>query len=214
MTILTELSNVSLTGSVNPSHWYRRRMETGLAIERMALKLFLDKGPEQVSIEEIALAAGMSRRSFFRYFRTKDEILAAMPTRQMLVSSVAVCNRPEKESIVEAILATTRNIQFSDQEQEIIHLSQTVMFRYPDAWARAVGDLRRAMDKIYEGMIAHRLQGHECDDFTIGVVAAGLAAIVVYTYTNWVNNGCNGDFANLLEGGLKSFSVAGLVSSR
>ena len=46
------------------------------AIYDAAIKLFTLKGFEETAIEEIVLAAGLSRRSFFRYFKSKDDLLA------------------------------------------------------------------------------------------------------------------------------------------
>ncbi|HEU4425780.1 MAG TPA: TetR family transcriptional regulator [Pilimelia sp.] len=38
-----------------------------------AISLFLAKGYEETTVDEIAEAAGVARRTFFRYFRTKDD---------------------------------------------------------------------------------------------------------------------------------------------
>src|SRR3954471_16218204 len=42
-------------------------------IEQAALDLFTLKGFEQVIIDDVAAAAGISRRTFFRYFATKAD---------------------------------------------------------------------------------------------------------------------------------------------
>jgi mycofactocin system transcriptional regulator len=44
------------------------------AIEKVALELFATRGFEETPIEDIAAAAGISRRSFFRYFPSKNDI--------------------------------------------------------------------------------------------------------------------------------------------
>ena len=44
-------------------------------IEETALRLFLQKGYEHTSIQDIADAVKMSPRTFFRYFASKDEVL-------------------------------------------------------------------------------------------------------------------------------------------
>ncbi|MGY1690827.1 acyl-CoA-like ligand-binding transcription factor [Geodermatophilus sp. SYSU D01105] len=41
----------------------------------VAQRLFLDRGFEQTSVDDIAAAAGISRRTFFRYFPTKADVL-------------------------------------------------------------------------------------------------------------------------------------------
>ena len=53
----------------------RRRRLVQAEIERVAIRLFLEHGYDAVSVEDIAAQAGMSWRTFFRYYATKDEIL-------------------------------------------------------------------------------------------------------------------------------------------
>jgi mycofactocin system transcriptional regulator len=47
--------------------------ETRARVEQAALDLFTLKGFEQVIIDDVAAAAGISRRTFFRYFATKAD---------------------------------------------------------------------------------------------------------------------------------------------
>jgi AcrR family transcriptional regulator len=55
----------------------RKRRETLARISEVALELFLAKGFDATTLDEIAAAAGISRRTFFYYFNSKDEILLA-----------------------------------------------------------------------------------------------------------------------------------------
>src|SRR6478735_9063268 len=49
------------------------RADTRARVEKAALDLFTLKGFEQVIIDDVAAAAGISRRTFFRYFATKAD---------------------------------------------------------------------------------------------------------------------------------------------
>jgi AcrR family transcriptional regulator len=57
------------------SLWQRSRQAAYAEITRTAMQLFLDQGFEQTTIDQIAATAGISRRSFFRYFGTKEDIV-------------------------------------------------------------------------------------------------------------------------------------------
>ena len=52
----------------------RRVVQAELLAE--ALDLFLSQGFEATTVDQTARAAGMSRRSFFRYFASKGDVLA------------------------------------------------------------------------------------------------------------------------------------------
>ncbi len=53
----------------------RKRRETLQRIAETGLKLFAEKGYDATTLEDVAAAADISPRTFFYYFKTKDEIL-------------------------------------------------------------------------------------------------------------------------------------------
>lgn len=53
----------------------RKKDQTRDALARSAITLFQEKGYEATTVAEIARAANVSRRTFFRYFPTKDALL-------------------------------------------------------------------------------------------------------------------------------------------
>jgi AcrR family transcriptional regulator len=56
----------------------RKRRETLDRIGEVGLSLFASKGYEATTLEDIAMAAGISRRTFFYYYKSKDDILVAL----------------------------------------------------------------------------------------------------------------------------------------
>ena len=55
----------------------RKRRETSERIIEKGLKLFVKNGYEAATLDAIAEAAGISRRTFFYYFKSKEDVLLA-----------------------------------------------------------------------------------------------------------------------------------------
>lgn len=53
----------------------RKRIETRQRIAGVALSLFLENGYDGTTLDVIAEGAGISRRTFFSYFKSKDDII-------------------------------------------------------------------------------------------------------------------------------------------
>lgn len=53
----------------------RNRLQTRVAIEAAALELFRDRGFDRTTVGDIADRAGISPRTFFRYFPSKDHVI-------------------------------------------------------------------------------------------------------------------------------------------
>ncbi|MEU6315368.1 TetR family transcriptional regulator [Streptomyces sp. NPDC047014] len=68
----------SQPGPGAPSLTERRKAATQLDIARAACELFAERGPDGTTAEDIALRAGVALRTFYRYFRNKQEAVAPL----------------------------------------------------------------------------------------------------------------------------------------
>jgi AcrR family transcriptional regulator len=56
----------------------RKKQETLRRITDAGICLFIEKGIDATTLDEIAAMAGISRRTFFHYFKSKDDILISL----------------------------------------------------------------------------------------------------------------------------------------
>ncbi|MEU8890987.1 TetR family transcriptional regulator [Streptomyces sp. NPDC048442] len=66
------------TTPAQPSLTERRKAATQLDIARAAAELFAEHGPDGTTAEAIATRAGVALRTFYRYFRSKQDAVAPL----------------------------------------------------------------------------------------------------------------------------------------
>ncbi|OEV10603.1 TetR family transcriptional regulator [Streptomyces nanshensis] len=84
----------------------RKKQHTRESLVRAAYELFVEKGYDATTVDEIVAAVDVSQRTFFRYFASKEEVafsLQALVTERYLE---AVRSRPPGESPVELLRST------------------------------------------------------------------------------------------------------------
>jgi AcrR family transcriptional regulator len=88
----------------------RKKNETRQALRDAAHRLFAEKGFSQTTIDDIAEAADVSRRTFFRYYDSKDDLLRSDVSDLLPVMLAALRARPADEPPFAAILAALRTL--------------------------------------------------------------------------------------------------------
>jgi len=81
-----------------PKLWERTRQAAHAEIADTAMRLFIEQGFEATTIEQIASEVGISRRSFFRYFGTKEDVVLGDLVELGLTLKIALEARPANES--------------------------------------------------------------------------------------------------------------------
>ncbi|MFD0687761.1 TetR family transcriptional regulator [Actinomadura fibrosa] len=99
----------------------RKKQRTRLALIDAALDLFLAKGYEATTIDEIVSAVEVSQRTFFRYFATKEDVVTGFLAEYDSALEEALAARPAGErpftALFEALRVVLRTIGASDPEE-------------------------------------------------------------------------------------------------
>lgn len=92
----------------------RRNAQTRRDIIRAATSLFRERGFDDTPMTEVAVAAGVSRRTLYRYFPTKEDIVFESPREWLEVFESVVATRedgePTRDLIVRAVTAVTEHL--------------------------------------------------------------------------------------------------------
>lgn len=88
----------------------RKKDETRQALRDAAHRLFAEKGFSRTTIDDITEAADVSRRTFFRYYDSKDDLLRTDVSDLLPVMLAALRARPAGEPPLAAILAALRTL--------------------------------------------------------------------------------------------------------
>jgi AcrR family transcriptional regulator len=106
---------ISRTKPAAPGLRERKRQQTRERLTRAAMALFLERGFETTTLDDIAAAAEISRRSFFHYFDSKEDVVFAWHEEITAALVAAITARPANESMLaaaeNAISAIARQIE-------------------------------------------------------------------------------------------------------
>ncbi|TQC43197.1 TetR family transcriptional regulator [Rhodococcus sp. WS4] len=75
-------------------------------LARTAMELFADRGYDETTVEEIAAAAGVSRRTLFNYFRTKEDLALSGLAEQGERIAARLAQRPPEEDVWTSLRAS------------------------------------------------------------------------------------------------------------
>ncbi len=105
----------------------RKRQETLERIAETGLRLFSRDGYEATTLDAIAEAAGISRRTFFYYFKSKEEILVDWQMRGFSASlHKAVLAQPSDKAPVEAVRDALLTLSAGFRTQEFISIDRVL----------------------------------------------------------------------------------------
>jgi AcrR family transcriptional regulator len=89
--------------AVQESRRERKKQLTRQRIVMAAVELFEEQGYEQTTVAQIAAAADVDPKTFFNYFRSKDEVLFGDADRDLHVLFEAIADRRPEESAGQAL---------------------------------------------------------------------------------------------------------------
>ncbi len=164
-------------------------------LERAAMELYSERGFEQTTVAEIAARAGLTERTFFRYFADKREVLfeGAGALQDLLVNGVA--DAPGSVAPLDAVAAALgaagvllqERREFSRQRQAVIAANAELQ--------------ERELIKLasLSAALADTLRRRGVEDPAASLAAEAGIAVFKIAFERWVNEADQRDLRRILR---------------
>lgn len=188
-----------------------RRLATREALRKAALGRFQRDGFEETAIADIAADAGVSERTFYRHFPSKEAALFQDYDDRLDWLSRALSVRPRTESIFDAVVAAVASYP---DDQEVVR--QTALLR-SSLISREAADvfMRGVQAGFADAIAAHAallMEGQPDADLHARVAGATIAAALVAAVDVWGQRGTKDDLGELVANAV-AFLRSGMVEA-
>ena len=158
----------------------RKKLRTRALIQREALRLFLEKGFEATTIEEIAEAADIAPSTFFNYFPTKEDVVLQDDLDPVLLEAIHV--EPAGLGPIAVLRNAIHHVfsQLTPEQNAIFRRRLALMASNPTLRAAFLNQSANQLDEIV-AVVAGRA-GRSSADFAVRNLAGALLGVMMATF--------------------------------
>jgi mycofactocin system transcriptional regulator len=184
----------------------RKRSTTSEELEHIAFGLFAAKGFEQTTIDDIAAAAGIGRRTFFRYFPSKNDVPWGMFEQELERMRVRLKACPPQVPLMDAIREALVDFNTVAPEQIPLHRRRMeLILRVPALLAHST--LRFAAWRAVVAEFAAERTGLPPEDLAPQAIAHAVLGVAVAAYERWLDDP-GADLGTLLDSAMRQLAAA------
>ena len=192
----------------------RKKRATRDELIAHAARLFDANGFDETTTEQIAEAADVSQRTFFRHFPSKEAVLYADMDDQRHRVRDALLDRPADEPVLDAVRHAIMSLadDFQD-DRELRFLQARMAAAYPtvSAYSRAVVQAQWERELI--AAIASRMDVDPMADPRPEIVAGAAMSALRASTRRWTSTNGREDLPDLVSDALDAMSTIGALSA-
>ncbi|MFN8071113.1 MAG: TetR/AcrR family transcriptional regulator [Mycobacterium sp.] len=188
-----------------------RRRQTRETLRRVAMDRFARDGFANVTVAELAEEAGVTQRTFFRHFPTKEAVLFADYETHFEWFAEALSRRPEKEALIDAVAAAMQSFPHDVEVVRQAALVRTLLID-GDRAAAHIRLVQASFAAVITEFARDRYRTLPNIDLAAQVAGATVAAALIVAVEAWGRDKCEGDLSatstqslELLRSGLAVF---------
>ena len=165
----------------------RKKEATRLALHQAAVRIAAEHGLARLTVEAIADAAVVSRRTFSNYFTNKEEALLYSDQLRMRRLLEGVSARPRAESAWAALSAAAIEVVSQDRSDPRWVAEVRLLRRQPSLLAQLVGTYAEGERALAEAVV-DRLPAGNDRDLRARLLAAALLTALRIAVQQWIEN--------------------------
>lgn len=169
--------------SERPGLRERKKADTRTAIQRHAVRLFGTQGYDATSIEQIADAAGVSHRTVFRYFPTKESLVTTDDVGGLLATACRA--QPAGLGPVDALRRAFRTV-LGDLDVAATRDRQMLVLGAPALWAASLPSITATKHVLTE-LVAERLD-RPTDHARVRALAGAVFGVLLSVWLDWAQD--------------------------
>jgi TetR/AcrR family transcriptional regulator, regulator of mycofactocin system len=188
------------------SHPGRRRVTSRAELEQAAFGLFAAQGFDATTVDEIAVAAGIGRRTFFRYFPSKNDIPWGAFEDELERMRVRLKACPPEVPLMDAIRLALIDFNRVSPAQIPLHRRRMeLILRVPTLLAHST--LRFAAWRAVVAEFVAERTGRRPDDLAPQTIAHAVLGVAVAAYEHWLDEP-SADLGTLLDDAMRQLGTA------
>ena len=193
----------AVSGAGHPG---RRRATSRADLEQVAFTLFASRGFDRTTVDEIAAAAGIGRRTFFRYFPSKNDIPWGAFEDELDRMRVRLKACPPEVPLMDAIRVALIDFNRVAPAQVPLHRRRMeLILRVPTLFAHST--LRfTAWREVVAEFVAER-SGCRPDDLAPQTIAHAVLGVAIAAYEHWLDDPAS-DLGTLLDVAMRQLGAA------
>ncbi|GAB2815803.1 TetR/AcrR family transcriptional regulator [Streptomyces daliensis] len=164
----------------------RKKRATREALREAALRLAVERGPDQVRVEDIAEAAGVSPRTYNNYFASREQAIVSAVTadREARIAAAVAARAAEvrlADAVTEAVVEQYTDSGGRAREALLLVTTRTAL---RDAFLDATADIGPPLTAVLAERLPER--AGDAGAHTARVLAASVAAAVRIALEDWL----------------------------
>jgi TetR/AcrR family transcriptional regulator, regulator of mycofactocin system len=190
----------------------RRRVTSRAELEQAAFTLFAANGFDETTVDDIAAAAGIGRRTFFRYFPSKNDIpWGAFETElEKMRTRLKAC--PPEIPLMAAIRLALIDFNYVPPAQVPLHRRRMeLILRVPTLFAHSA--LRFTAWRQVVAEFAAERTGRRPDELAPQAVAHAVLGVALAAYEHWLDDP-SADIGTLLDAAMRELEAAFAETAR